>query len=186
MSVTRASERHDTGQATAGVALPDANDHERPAVSDAAAAAGPRKGYSRRSLGIAFIAGLIVATIAFALVAAPRDASPHQDKHFYDRIQLGMTRPEVWRLMQSSYSMYSTIESTDIMIVDERFMIAVTYAPKPPEVAPAGNRVGQPPDSWVVWQKAYVDHKRAGFLENAMSALQLIPERLRCDRVREQ
>jgi hypothetical protein len=140
--------------------------------------------HSARSLVLAFVAGGIVATVIFSLLGSSNQGSPYKARQYYDRIQPGMTRAQVKRLMLPSYAMYSTIEWSDIMILDERFMIAVTYGPKPPNPAPPWPPFGQPNDDWVVTQKLYVDHLRRNWLENVATALRIRPERVIADRVR--
>jgi hypothetical protein len=186
MSRAIPEDRRDVGQAPPGGHSPGAS----PLPAAAAASPGwarirPGSVKSQRSITIAFLAGFVVATVIFALLAPSRAGSPYEAKQFYQQIKLGMTRAEVLRLMQPSERMHTTIESTDIMILDERFMIAVTYGPAPPKPAQVGTMFGQPADDWVVKEKVYVDHQRRGVLESIATALGMRPERMVSDRVRE-
>jgi len=184
MSRTLPEERPEVTHPPAGEDLPGGT--PPPAVG--ASSAGPARSWSvaaksERSLFIAFVAGFVVATVIFAVLVSRKEGSPYKARQYYQRIQLGMTRTEVKRLMQPSYAMYTTLEASDIMIIDERFMIAVTYGPKPPYSA--HTMFSQPPNDWVVKQKVYVDHLRRSWLENLTTGLGLRPERVTSDRVRE-
>ncbi len=186
MSKAIPEERHGVSPSSAGEVVPGANRPGNAAPARAEPARSPPVRHrSTRSAIIAFVAGIVVATVVFAMLGPPQEGSPYKARKYYQAINLGMTRAEVKRLMRPSYAMYTGIESTDIMIVDERFMIAVTYGPKQPSPAQAGTMFAQPPDDWVVKQKVYVDHQRRGWFENLTTAIGMRPERLTADRVRE-
>jgi hypothetical protein len=186
MSTTAPEGRNEVRLSPAGGHSPDASQQGQPGVvGPSPARFRPARVRSKRSLVIAFVAGFVVASIIFAVLATSRDGAPYKARQFYQRIQLGMTRTKVQRLMLPSKAMYSTVESTDIMILHERFMIAVTYGPAPPNTAPPSTVWGQPPDDWVVKQKLYVDHLRRGWLESVTTSLKLRPDRVTSDRVRD-
>jgi len=131
---------------------------------------------------VALSAGLVLGGGLLALVVSSTETSPFQARSFYQRIRPGMTRKQVWDMMRPSGAMYTTIESSDIMHLDGRYMIAVTYEPDTPLPSGTTRPPGQPPNDWVVKQKRYVDIKRVGLLEEIATSLRLRPERSRVER----
>ncbi|MFI5454994.1 MAG: hypothetical protein ACHRXM_06040 [Isosphaerales bacterium] len=136
----------------------------------------------KRSLILAVSAGLVLGGGLLALVMSSTETSPFTARSFYQRIREGMTREQVKELMRSSGAMCTNIESSDIMHLGGRFMIAVTFEPVTPLPPGTIRPPGQAPDNWVVKQKVFVDIKQVGLLEGIATILRLRPERNRVDR----
>ena len=92
----------------------------------------------------------------------------------YRAIKPGMSRAEVHRLvLGTGTTMLSEIGTSELIHIDGRYMIGVTYEPGPDPSPSATNPAWDPKDGWVAREKMFLELGRGSRLDNLLVHLRL-------------
>ena len=102
------------------------------------------------------------------------DSSKQVVEAEYRSIKPGMSRAEVHRLVLGTGTiMLSEIGTSELIHIDGRYMIAVTYEPDPNLSPSATNPAWDPKDGWVAKEKRFLELGRGSRIDNLLVMLRL-------------
>ena len=127
---------------------------------------------SRRTI---LLATSVVVLIGLALgIGSLMDWSKQVVEAGYNAIKPGMSRAEVHRLVfGTGRIMLSEIGTSELIHIDGRYMIAVTYEPDPNLSPSPTNPAWDPKDGWVAREKMFLELGRGSRIENLLVHLRL-------------